>query len=281
MKNLVISPDGKVVSVIVEVGGFWGIGDTHASVPCDRVEVLEEEEAIQIPVTEKTLEDYSVFKDVALSDSEASSGTFKAEEDVLAIRAWKAMELLGYYVLLNNGAAYGYVEDLIFDQVSQLQAVIIHSEATQWSRPLRLSVLWCGFGQSSRARILHAAMHLRAGRVSGAVRRLPPQQPQLEHIVRTGDPRGRSALTLHRLPLGRLPEEELDEAAVVDAVAEVAPARVPHQGTEQDQPVELHGYEDGTLPIFHARGPVERSFLRALIGDERFLMGLAKMSWAS
>ncbi|MGP3696087.1 PRC-barrel domain-containing protein [Rhodobacter sp. NSM] len=57
VEDLVIGPDGRILSVIVEVGGVWDIGDTHVSVPWDQVEVRDSG-GITVPVTEETVDDF-------------------------------------------------------------------------------------------------------------------------------------------------------------------------------------------------------------------------------
>ena len=61
VEDIVVGPDGSILSVVAEVGGFWDIGDTHVSVPWDQVELLADAEGIQIPVTEENVEDYGLY----------------------------------------------------------------------------------------------------------------------------------------------------------------------------------------------------------------------------
>lgn len=111
VENIVVSPDGKVQKIIVEAGGFLDIGDTHLSVAWDQAEVGSGLESVTVPIDEENVDDFSLFN----NDDEVSTGP----------RAWRVTELIDDYVALQGGVDYGYVDDLIFNQEGQLQAVVV------------------------------------------------------------------------------------------------------------------------------------------------------------
>ena len=122
VENIVVGTNGLVDGIIAEVGGFWDIGDTHVRVPWSEVEVAsggEDEPRVTIPVTEETVEDYDLYGGVA--------GEFRVvdDDDPYTPRAWRATELIDDYVTLEDGARYGWVEDLLFDQSGRLKAVVV------------------------------------------------------------------------------------------------------------------------------------------------------------
>ncbi|MDX1654443.1 MAG: PRC-barrel domain-containing protein [Candidatus Competibacteraceae bacterium] len=110
VEDLLINPDGSLDGIIIEGGGFWDIGDTHFRVSWDQVEVDPAMEYVTVPITEETVEEFGAFVDW---------------DDRETVRRYRASELIGDYVSLEDTAAYGIVDDLIFDQDGQLQAVVV------------------------------------------------------------------------------------------------------------------------------------------------------------
>ncbi|HEV7369240.1 PRC-barrel domain-containing protein [Arenibaculum sp.] len=126
VENLVVGPDGNILSVIAEIGGFIDIGDTHVNVPWDRIEFTQAGDGIIIPVTQETIEDFSLYPDDAPTASEVASDIEAVDDDVEPLgRAWKATELMDDYVRLEGDVNYGYVNDLIFGEGGALQAVVV------------------------------------------------------------------------------------------------------------------------------------------------------------
>lgn len=121
VENIVVGTGGTIEALIIEVGGFWDIGDTHARVPWSEVEVgFENGDAnVQVPVTEETIEDYDVFGGIA--------GEFRVvdDDDPFTPRGWRVTELINDYATLEGGVRYGWVEDLVFDQAGRLEAVVV------------------------------------------------------------------------------------------------------------------------------------------------------------
>lgn len=113
VENLIVGTDGKIQSVIVESGGLLNIGDTHCRVPWNKVKLTPDLEGITVPVTGENVEQYSAFdEDVDETDQ----------------RAFRATELIGDYVSLADYRAYGTVQDLVFDQQGEIQAVVVYPD---------------------------------------------------------------------------------------------------------------------------------------------------------
>lgn len=129
VENVLFNTDGEVLSIIAQVGGLWDIGDTHVNVPYDQIGIAGNN--VTIPVTEDTVDDYSLYADDFVTGPEASTTIEAVDDDVAtAARVWRATELIGDYVRVRDGdtyANYGYVEDLIVrDRV--LAAVAVRSD---------------------------------------------------------------------------------------------------------------------------------------------------------
>jgi sporulation protein YlmC with PRC-barrel domain len=112
--NLLLNRDSEIVALIAEIGGFLEIGDTHVAVPWDEVEVLDYEEVV-IPVTAENVEDYPATADEYFTRTDVGRLQTLEEDLETGPRVWKATNLLDENVVLEDGAAYGYVIDLIFD----------------------------------------------------------------------------------------------------------------------------------------------------------------------
>lgn len=140
IENLLIDEQGQVVALIAEVGGFWDIGDTHVAVPWK--EVSFENGRVNIPVTEENVEEYSVMDERFFTKKKIGE-LQRVEEDVeTGSRIWKATDLMDDYAVTRTGEAYGYVNDLIFDDKGQLQAVVVN--ARNVARPGFRSYPWLG-----------------------------------------------------------------------------------------------------------------------------------------
>jgi len=121
VENVLFGADGQVLSIVAEVGGLWDIGDTHISIPWDQVEIVGNESVV-VPVTEETVDDYSLFTDAYLTAVEASADIQEVEGDGLGEvttgpAIWRATELIGDYARLREAEEefvnYGFINDLI------------------------------------------------------------------------------------------------------------------------------------------------------------------------
>ena len=133
VENVIFTNDGKVLSLVAEVGGFWDMFDTHVNVPWNEVNYSVEGQII-IPVTEENVEDYSTWETGYLTPAEAASGVEVVDDDLeTSPGLFRATDLMGDYARVRGGDAdsfanYGYVNDLIIKD-GQLQAVVVSPDS--------------------------------------------------------------------------------------------------------------------------------------------------------
>ncbi|UEM01816.1 PRC-barrel domain-containing protein [Skermanella rosea] len=125
VENIMIGPEGKVLSIIAEIGGFLDIGDTHVNIPWNEVQFTSGKESVKVPLTEENLDQYSLFGDEEQLGRGAASRIQRMDDPATGPRVWRATELTGDYVRLQGGEAYGYVDDLIFNRDGTLRAVSV------------------------------------------------------------------------------------------------------------------------------------------------------------
>lgn len=143
VENIIVGADGKVLSIIAEVGGLWDIGDTHVNVPWDQLKFTAEGDGVIIPVTQETVEDYSLFNDDLLTAGEAATDVTAVEGDGPGVvstgaRAWRVTELIDDYTRLKYGdgfANYGYVDDVIIKD-GQVASVVVRPDVSWGARGL-------------------------------------------------------------------------------------------------------------------------------------------------
>ncbi|MBD8066079.1 PRC-barrel domain-containing protein [Devosia sp. PTR5] len=130
VENVLLAPDGKVLSIVAEIGGFFELADTHVNIPWDKVEMADN--GVIVPVTADNIEDYSLFQDEYLRQQDAASNIQKVEGDgpgevITGPRVWRATELIGDYARIQeNGIfrGYGIVDDVVIAD-GQVSATII------------------------------------------------------------------------------------------------------------------------------------------------------------
>lgn len=140
VENVLFGPEGEVLSVVAEIGGFLELGDTHVNIPWDQVEVLDGGDEVRVPVTEEAVADYTLFSEaiVGLSDVEdvqQVSGD-NAGEVLTGPQVWRATDLVGDYARLRDGEGwvnYGYVEDAIIRD-GRVAAVVANADVS-WGAP--------------------------------------------------------------------------------------------------------------------------------------------------
>jgi hypothetical protein len=149
VENVLFDQEGRVLSIVAEVGGFLELGDTHVNIPWDQVEVMEGGDEVRIPITEETAEEYTLFSEavVGLSDVEdiqQVSGD-NAGEVLTGPQVWRATDLIGDYARLRDGDTwvnYGYVDDAIIRD-GQIVAVVAGADVT-WGAPGRYAYPYYG-----------------------------------------------------------------------------------------------------------------------------------------
>ncbi|HJT62064.1 MAG TPA: PRC-barrel domain-containing protein [Burkholderiales bacterium] len=114
VKDIVVDEHARIARLIVEVGGFFELGDQHIGVPWKNVKVGENMAFIQLPLREVQNGTYSL------------AGVVPQGEDVpIALTSWRVNELIGDYAALKDSPRAALVTDVIFDSRGQLQAVLV------------------------------------------------------------------------------------------------------------------------------------------------------------
>ena len=152
VENILMGTEGEVLSVVAEVGGFLDIGDTHVNVPWDEVDVDLAAERITVPVTQETVEDYTLFTNEVVTAGQAQAGIDEVEGDGIGAvdtgpRVWRAAELINDYVRLQDGDAfvdYGYVDDVLIAD-GRIEAVVVRPDVT-WGAPGLYGYPYYGYG---------------------------------------------------------------------------------------------------------------------------------------
>ncbi|MEE2859658.1 MAG: PRC-barrel domain-containing protein [Pseudomonadota bacterium] len=128
VEDIIIGPDGRIASIVAEVGGLWDIGDTHVSVPYAEVAMSDDGLGIVIPVTEETVGDYGFDRDVFTAGA-ATSEVVSGVDDAEVLRGWRASELIGDYARIRDGdvySNYGYINDLLLRD-GEVAAVVVQA----------------------------------------------------------------------------------------------------------------------------------------------------------
>ena len=131
MEDIILNPEGEIVSIVAEVGGVWDIGDTHVSVPYEQIEILGESDTVRVPITEETVADFGMDPETFAPQTMADQSVPGLDDESLAPRAWRATEMIGDYARLRDGERlvnYGYVSDLIL-QDGAVEAVVVQPNA--------------------------------------------------------------------------------------------------------------------------------------------------------
>lgn len=129
VENLIFSNSGEVLAAITEIGGFLDIGDTHIAVPWDQVELSEDGMQMTVPVTEESVEDFSIFgPDESFYKFDAESVAAVDDDLRAGPSVFKATDLVGNYAFLTSDVPYGYVSDLVIDRTDDtVKAVVVES----------------------------------------------------------------------------------------------------------------------------------------------------------
>lgn len=109
VEDFIVGPDGNILTVVIEGGGFLDIGDSHVAVPWDQVRRVGTA-SITVPLTDDNLDQYGLFAGV--------------DDVTTQPQNWRLRNLIGDYLTLEGGGGYGYVQDVIFSQDGKIEAVV-------------------------------------------------------------------------------------------------------------------------------------------------------------
>lgn len=145
--DLVIGLDGELLSTIVRLGGLMDIGERYVNVPWD--EATLENGQLEVSISANAITEHPIFPDAAITARQAGTDTTDVGDEVNVVRAFKATELLGDYVRLEDHTTFGYTEDLIFDRDGSLLAVVVAADPRYGGDQLR-AFPYHGFGEEFR-----------------------------------------------------------------------------------------------------------------------------------
>jgi len=132
VENVIFAGEGKVAGLIVEVGGFWDIGDQHLFVPWEQIELMGggAEMKVKIPVTEETAEDYTFSESGLYKSSAQSLRDVNLDWYTVGPKLWRVSEVIGDYAYLSDRQGYGFIRDVIVSPEGDVRAVIINAQST-------------------------------------------------------------------------------------------------------------------------------------------------------
>lgn len=127
VENVLVNDKNQIEALIVQIGGVWDIGDTHVAVPWNKVDVSSGN--IQVPLNADNYDDYDLFagENEYISKSALQQTTQVDDEVDAGSKIWKLTDLIDDYATLSSDAGYGYIENVLFNDNGQIQAVIVSS----------------------------------------------------------------------------------------------------------------------------------------------------------
>lgn len=128
VEDVIFSPEGELVAIVAEVGGFLDLGDHHVSVPWQEVTVRPGATGADIPLSEEGVDEFYAdeqdFVDGSVLGEERTVGT----DDAVVRRAWRARELIGDYARLTgeggDAVNYGRVADILVNE-GRISATVV------------------------------------------------------------------------------------------------------------------------------------------------------------
>jgi sporulation protein YlmC with PRC-barrel domain len=111
VQEVLVDAAGRVTAIVVEGGGFLGIGDAAFRVPWAEVNLTPGRDGVLVPFTEDRAERYDLFD---------------GPETVLTgTREFRLSELIGDYARLRDGIGYGRVSDVVIGRDGRILGVLV------------------------------------------------------------------------------------------------------------------------------------------------------------
>ena len=154
VSDLVVQPDGDTRAALIDVGGFLGIGEKQVAIPFDQIQMQQDgnEPRLTVAMTREQLEQAPAYE--APEEQQAAQGTAPAagqqtaatqpadpaqppaagqpaaqqtaqEQLTPATQDMSAENLMGQAVYSSTDENLGQVDDVVFSQQGEIQAVVI------------------------------------------------------------------------------------------------------------------------------------------------------------
>jgi sporulation protein YlmC with PRC-barrel domain len=133
VENVLINDKNQIEALIVQIGGVWDIGDTHVAVPWNEVDVSNDN--IQVSLNADNYDDYDLFAGGNSYISKSALEQTKQVDDEVntGSKIWKLSDLLDDYATMGSGVGYGYIENVLFNDNGQIQAVIVSGSSVDYA----------------------------------------------------------------------------------------------------------------------------------------------------
>lgn len=111
VQDIFVDADGQATAIVVEGGGFLGIGDAAFRVKWSDVDLTPGRDGVRIPTTENKAE---------------RRGLFDGPETIATgPREFRLSELIGDYARLRGGMGYGRVSDVVLSREGKVLGVVV------------------------------------------------------------------------------------------------------------------------------------------------------------
>lgn len=109
--DMVFATNGRLLSVVVRIGGFWETGERLVNVPWQQV-VITSNATLTVPIDEEILPTIAVNDNAVLDRDEAETLLVIAGNEVTP-EVWRASQVFGVPTNLIDRRAFSRVEDLV------------------------------------------------------------------------------------------------------------------------------------------------------------------------
>ena len=124
VEDIVFGSNGRLISLVVRIGGFWESGERLVNVPWAAVEIRSPTSLV-VPITEESIQAIPEDTDAVLSRDDAAI-LLLVRPNQITIDVWKASDALGIPINLVDRRALSLVEDLVV--VSDRIAAVIDDD---------------------------------------------------------------------------------------------------------------------------------------------------------
>ena len=133
VENVLINDKNQIEAIIIQIGGIWDIADTHVAVPWDQIDVIDGN--LQVPLRADNYDDYNLFagENEYISKSALQQVTQVDDEVDAGNSIWKLSDLIDDYATMGEGTGYGVVENVLFNDDGEMQAVIVSGSSNDFA----------------------------------------------------------------------------------------------------------------------------------------------------